>query len=94
MLEKGIPFDRVNDNHPDGIARHNNNSRKVYADVYVDDKQVGGLPMWQDVYKYIAGHVVPQADCITENITFPYAFDYVEQQAMQAYMVGREVLDE
>lgn len=94
MLEKGIPFDRVNDNHPDGIVRHNNNSRKVHADVYVDDKQVGGLPMWQDVYKYIAGHVVPQADCITENITFPYAFDYVEQQAMQAYMVGREVLDE
>ena len=94
MLEKGIPFDRVNDNNPYMVARHNNNSRKVHADVYVDDKQVGGLPMWPDIYKYIASLRKSTHSCPTEHITFPYSFDYVEQQAIQADAEREEVLDE
>jgi hypothetical protein len=36
---KGLIFDAVNDNIP-GLtaAMHNSNSRKVYADIYIDDK--------------------------------------------------------
>ena len=97
MIEKGIPFDRVNDNHPDGTALHNNNSRKVYADVYVDDRQVGGLPTWPEIYEYIASFVQPQVDRVKGHITFPYAFDYVEEQAKQAvflYEERKEVIHE
>lgn len=54
MLEKGIPFDRVNDNHPMNTELYGSNSRKVYAHVYVDDRQVGGLPSWSEIYDYIA----------------------------------------
>jgi hypothetical protein len=46
LLEKGILFDRVNDNHPDQTALYNNNSRKIYAHLYIDDKNLGGFPGW------------------------------------------------
>lgn len=54
LLENGIPFDRINDHHPDSIKTYGGDARKVYAHLYVDDKQVGGLPMWRDVYAYVA----------------------------------------
>ncbi|MRJ11650.1 hypothetical protein EDL98_11300 [Ornithobacterium rhinotracheale] len=54
LLERGIPFDRVNDNSPENLKQYNSaNTRKVYADVYVDDKQVGGLPLWSEIYEFI-----------------------------------------
>jgi hypothetical protein len=36
----GLVFDAVNDNLPDNIARYNNNCRKVWADYYIDDKNL------------------------------------------------------
>ncbi|MCK0203793.1 hydrolase [Ornithobacterium rhinotracheale] len=54
LLENGIPFDRINDNSPENLRQYNSaNTRKVYADVYVDDKQVGGLPLWSEIYQFI-----------------------------------------
>lgn len=53
LLENEIPFDRVNDNEPKSTALYKHNSRKVYAHIYVDDKQVGGLPTWGEIYEYI-----------------------------------------
>lgn len=46
MLQAGIPFHRVNDNHPEQTALYNNNSRKIYAHLYIDDKNLGGFPGW------------------------------------------------
>lgn len=46
MLQQGICFNRVNDNHPDQTALYNNNSRKIYAHLYIDDKNIGGFPGW------------------------------------------------
>ena len=34
----GLVFDAVNDNLEENIACHNNNSRKVCADYYIDDR--------------------------------------------------------
>lgn len=53
LLENEIPFDRVNDNEPKSVALYQNNSRKIYAHIYIDDKQIGGLPVWSEIYKYI-----------------------------------------
>lgn len=53
LLDQGIPFDRVNDNCPLNTEKYGSNSRKVYAHCYVDDKQVGGLPTWPEIYQYI-----------------------------------------
>lgn len=53
LLEHGVPFDRFNDNEPLNTALYSNNSRKIYAHVYVDDRQIGGLPPWSEIYAYI-----------------------------------------
>lgn len=53
LLEKGIPFDRVNDNYPVNVATYGSNSRKIYAHLYVDDRQVGGLPPWCEIYEEV-----------------------------------------
>ena len=53
MLAQGIRFHRVNDNHPEQTTLYGNNSRKIYAHQYVDDKNVGGFPGWLQVYESI-----------------------------------------
>lgn len=53
MCRKGIPFDCINENHPENVEKYNSDSRKIYAHIYVDDKQVGGLPPWDEIYNYI-----------------------------------------
>lgn len=54
LLIHSIPFDRVNDNLPENTEMYGSNSRKVYAHCYIDDKQVGGLPTWPEIYDYIS----------------------------------------
>ncbi|BBD46649.1 Hypothetical protein PEIBARAKI_6642 [Petrimonas sp. IBARAKI] len=53
LLSHDIPFDRVNDNCPLNTEKYGSNSRKVYAHCYVDDKQVGGLPTWPEIYEWV-----------------------------------------
>lgn len=53
MLEQGIPFDRVNDHEPKNKAMYGGTTRKIAADLYVDDKQVMGLPTWEEIYRYV-----------------------------------------
>ena len=36
--DQGITFDAINDNLPEIVERFGRNSRKVFADVYLDDK--------------------------------------------------------
>lgn len=53
LLEKGIPFNRINDNHPENKLKYGGDTRKIYADLYVDDRQIGGLPEWSKIYEYV-----------------------------------------
>jgi hypothetical protein len=53
LLAHDIPFSRVNDNDPESVAIYGNNSRKIYAHLYIDDRQVGGLPRWDEIYEEI-----------------------------------------
>lgn len=46
MVENGIEFDRINDNHPDNVRQFGFNSRKINADVYIDDRNIGGFAGW------------------------------------------------
>lgn len=76
LLEKGIPFDRINDHEPEHLKEFDNsNARKVYAHLYIDDKQVGGLPPWMEIYDYAckleadyrAGQLKSQSNDIKSN---------------------------
>lgn len=44
--ELGLRFDAVNDNLPEIVAEYGNNSRKITADYYIDDKAV---PVWSNM---------------------------------------------
>lgn len=56
-LKRGVEFYAVNANKPTGslFSDRSSTSVKVVADVYIDDKNVGGLPEWDDIYEYISG---------------------------------------
>lgn len=49
LLDQGIPFDRINDHHPDSRRLYGYAARKVNADLYIDDRQLGGLPAWPEI---------------------------------------------
>jgi len=44
--ENGIEFISINENRPEDDFREFTLRRKVYADIYIDDRMVGGLPSW------------------------------------------------
>lgn len=48
----GIEFYAVNKNYPEE-EWDENESRKILADIYIDDRNIGGLPPWGEIYKLI-----------------------------------------
>ena len=48
--KKGLEFYAVNQNDPDEQISE---TKKVIADVYIDDRNLGGLPDWGVIYKII-----------------------------------------
>lgn len=46
LLERNIPFHRANDHNPDNVAEYGPGGKKIYADVYIDDQNLGGFPGW------------------------------------------------
>lgn len=49
---KGLEFYAVNSNYPEEKPEERTN-RKVVADVYIDDRNLGGLPDWGIIYQMI-----------------------------------------
>jgi hypothetical protein len=52
LLENNIPFYRINDHHTETRKTYGYAARKVCAHLYADDRPVGGLADWKDIYKY------------------------------------------
>ena len=52
--KKGIEFYAVNANYP-GEDFDNTLSRKIIADMYIDDRNFGGFPGWGFIYQTITG---------------------------------------
>ena len=53
LEELDIPFHRINDNVESHYDRFKHNTRKVHADIYIDDNQIGGIPSWAEMYEII-----------------------------------------
>jgi len=49
-----IEFYAINKNYPEEIF-DDTISRKIIADVYIDDRNIGGLPDWGEIYAQIVG---------------------------------------
>jgi histidinol phosphatase-like enzyme len=47
--KKGLEFDAINEN----LDFKFKTSNKIYADVYIDDRGINGIPNWIDIYKML-----------------------------------------
>lgn len=53
--ERGVEFYAVNKDYPEEDKEKNNHfSRKIKADYFIDDRNIGGLPDWGQIYHIIA----------------------------------------
>ncbi|OFY68307.1 MAG: hydrolase [Bacteroidetes bacterium RBG_13_43_22] len=48
--QNGIEFYAVNKNYPEEV-QDETVSRKIDADIYIDDKNIGGFPGWSEVWQ-------------------------------------------
>lgn len=52
--ERGIEFYAVNRDYPEESMSNNNHfSRKLKADLFIDDRNIGGLPDWGMIYRMV-----------------------------------------
>ena len=50
--DHGIQFYAVNSNDPYEVWKEDDH-RKIYADIYIDDRNLGGIPSWGEIYQMI-----------------------------------------
>ncbi|MBR4524984.1 MAG: hypothetical protein IKP15_05505 [Bacteroidales bacterium] len=50
--DRGLDFYAVNSNQPDD-ALFKHHTAKVIADLYIDDRNLGGIPDWPTIYEVI-----------------------------------------
>jgi hypothetical protein len=56
--ERGVEFYAVNKDYPEETTDNNQHfSRKLKADVFIDDRNLGGLPDWGTIYRMIHDRV-------------------------------------
>jgi hydroxymethylpyrimidine pyrophosphatase-like HAD family hydrolase len=49
----GIEFYAVNRNYPEEIFDEVTVSRKINADIYIDDRNIGGFPGWSNIWQML-----------------------------------------
>lgn len=53
--KRGVEFYAVNKDYPEEEPEKNNHfSRKIKADYFIDDRNIGGLPDWGEIYQIIS----------------------------------------
>lgn len=53
--ERGLEFYAVNRDYPEEEKEHNRHfSRKLKADLFIDDRNLGGLPDWGTIYEMVS----------------------------------------
>ncbi|MFH2094831.1 MAG: hydrolase, partial [Bacteroidota bacterium] len=50
--ENGVEFYAVNKNYPEEEF-DGETARKIDADIYIDDKNIGGFPGWTEIYNML-----------------------------------------
>ena len=77
--ERGVEFYAVNRDYPEESVENNQHfSRKLKADVWIDDRNLGGLPDWGTIYRMISRHKTWN-DLIDEEISH-YRMDSYEDR--------------
>ena len=51
MEDNGVPPYAVNRSYPEEAAHPSDVSRKIHADLFIDDRNFGGFPGWGEIYQ-------------------------------------------
>lgn len=51
--KNGVVFYAVNKNYPEEEYLEGETSRKIQADFYIDDRNIGGLPGWGEIWQML-----------------------------------------
>lgn len=69
--EHGIPFDLVNEHEPNNLRAFGGVAgNKVFANIYIDDRNLGGFPGWERAMELIKEAEAPKLEWTT-NEDFP-----------------------
>jgi len=60
--QRGLEFYSVNSDYPHESWSGSGVSRKLIADVYIDDKNIGGLPDWSEIYMIVSSQSNKEAE--------------------------------
>lgn len=53
--ERGVDFYAINRDYPEETVENNQHfSRKIKADIFIDDRNLGGLPDWGTIYRMVS----------------------------------------
>lgn len=67
--KNGIVFYAINKNYPEEVFDENSISRKIQADFYIDDRNVGGLPGWGEIWQMIHPELNPTYESELRNLS-------------------------
>lgn len=93
--ERGLYFDAINENLPTLIEKYGSDSRKISADMYIDDKaisEMSAVARHEQVMSavYASQHKCDYCDFDKVSICMSEACHFAEQQAREEYRKGRQ----
>lgn len=77
---RGVEFYAVNRDFPEEDATGSGFSRKIKADLFIDDRNFGGLPDWGTIYHWI------QSGQALESVWSQLAFDGDEEDERRGFL--------
>lgn len=66
--KNGLKFYSINHSHPDEDY-DKSISRKINADLFIDDRNIGGLPEWPEILKFIHPEIRLSPETETKNLS-------------------------
>ena len=78
--ERGLEFYSVNSNYTEEKDNHEHFSRKLKADMFIDDRNIGGLPDWGSIYRIIR-YRINVADLVTAALEAKFGNIERQQQS-------------
>ncbi|MBO7646390.1 MAG: hypothetical protein J6S52_05205 [Prevotella sp.] len=70
--ERGVEFYAVNRDYPEEEPEKNNHfSRKLKVDLWIDDRNIGGLPDWGTIYRMIKENLTWQDIIMESSVSQP-----------------------
>ncbi len=66
--KNGVEFYAVNKNYPEEIFEEGEVSRKINAEVFIDDRNVGGFPGWGEIYHMLNPNENPSREEELRNL--------------------------